>query len=114
MYMNNRDISTYSGTTVMLTVEGRLALAVDALAAAQKTRKEDRGKRRCDRAMVYLRPVISGNARRCYLTTPACGRAGAFQAASNWGSVTMAVPMVPMAMAAASLANSMAARYEAR
>ena len=36
------DISTYSGTTVMLTVEGRLTLTVDALAAAQKTRKEER------------------------------------------------------------------------
>src|ERR1035437_6864482 len=36
-----------------------------------------------------------------------------FQAVSNWGSFTVAVPMVPMAMAAASLATSMASRYDA-
>src|ERR1035441_10259411 len=32
---------------------------------------------------------------------------------SNWESVTVAVPMVPMAMAAASAASSMASRYDA-
>ncbi len=58
MHMNNSKISTYSGTTVMLTVEGRLALAVDALAAAQKTRKAERRKGLCEQAMMYLYQVV--------------------------------------------------------
>src|ERR1035437_2056399 len=36
-----------------------------------------------------------------------------FQAGSNWGSFTGAVPMVPMAMASASLANCMASQSDA-
>src|ERR1019366_1672114 len=48
-----------------------------------------------------------------YLTAPAPGCIRRFQAVSNWASLTMAVPMVPMAMAAASPANSMASRYDA-
>jgi|GEM_PF-5053024 hypothetical protein len=60
MYMNNSKVSTFSGTTVMLTVEGRLALAADALAAAQKTRKTERRKSLCEQAMMYLQPVIQG------------------------------------------------------
>jgi hypothetical protein len=58
--MNNSKVSTYFGTTVMLTVEGRLAFAVDALSAAQKTRNEERRKRLLEQAMVYLRPVAQG------------------------------------------------------
>jgi hypothetical protein len=57
-YVNNSETLTYSGTTVMLTIEGRLALAVDALAAAQKTRKEEQRKSLWRQAMMYLRPFV--------------------------------------------------------
>jgi hypothetical protein len=56
--MDKSDLSTDSGITVVLTVEGRLALAVDALAAAQKTRRKERRKCLCEQAVMYLRPVI--------------------------------------------------------
>ena len=59
--MSHSNLSTYSETTVMLTIEGRLALAADALAAAQKTDKEGRQKRLCEQAMRYLRPVVQGS-----------------------------------------------------
>jgi len=60
MFMNNRKVSPYSGTTVMLTAEGRLALAIDALAAARKCPTEARRKRLLERAIIYLRPVVQG------------------------------------------------------
>jgi hypothetical protein len=58
--MNNSDVSTHFTATVMLTDEGRLALAADALAAVQKTRKEGRRKALCEQAIKYLRPVVQG------------------------------------------------------
>jgi hypothetical protein len=58
MDMNNSKLSTYAATTVMLTVEGRIALAADALAAAGKTRNEQRKKTLCEQAMSYLRSVV--------------------------------------------------------
>ena len=48
-----------------------------------------------------------------YVSIQTLGRIRAFQASSNWGSVTVAVPMVPMATAAASVASSMPSRYDA-
>ncbi len=56
--MNNNELSTYAATRVMLTVEGRIALAADALAAAGKTRNEQRKKALCELAMRYLRSVV--------------------------------------------------------
>ena len=58
MYMDKNNISTYAGLTIMLTVEGWLALAADALAAAQKARSEERRKSLCKQAMNHLRSVI--------------------------------------------------------
>jgi hypothetical protein len=58
MYMINSNASPYSGITVMLTVEGQLALAASALAGAKKTRNEQRRKRLCEQAMNYLRSVV--------------------------------------------------------
>ncbi len=55
--MNNSKVSS-AGTIVMLTVEGRIALAADALAAAEKTRNEKRRKSLCEQAMNHLRSVI--------------------------------------------------------
>jgi hypothetical protein len=43
-----------------MTVEGRLALAADSLAAAQKTRKEEERKRLFEKVMMYLRPLAQG------------------------------------------------------
>jgi len=65
MYMNDSTISPHSrtsivfpvGTTVDMTVEGRLARAVELLAAAQKTGKEKERKRLCEKVMMYLRPL---------------------------------------------------------
>jgi hypothetical protein len=53
--MNKNDSSTYAGITVMLTVEGRIALAADALAAAGKARTEKQRKILCEQAMNHLR-----------------------------------------------------------
>ena len=53
--MSKNDISTYAGITVMVTVEGRLALAADALAAAGKARSEKLRKSLCEQAMNHLR-----------------------------------------------------------
>jgi hypothetical protein len=58
MVMNNSTV--YSGTVVMLTVEGRLALAADALAAAEKARNEPQRKRLCLNAMNHLRAIVEG------------------------------------------------------
>ena len=58
--MSKNDISTYSGTTIMLTVEGRLALAADALAAAEKARSKQGRKRLCEKAMNHLRSAAQG------------------------------------------------------
>jgi hypothetical protein len=44
----------------MLTVEGRIALAADTLAAADKTRSEEQQKRLCEKVMRYLSPVVQG------------------------------------------------------
>jgi hypothetical protein len=57
--MNNSKLSTYSATTtVTLTVEGRIALAADSLAAAGKTCNDQRRKNLCEQAIKYLRPVV--------------------------------------------------------
>jgi len=58
--MRKNDISSYSGTTIMLTVEGRLALAADALAAAEKARTKQGRKRLCEKAMNHLRSAAQG------------------------------------------------------
>jgi hypothetical protein len=55
--MNNTNRSPYSKTAIVLTHEGRLALAADALAAAQKTRNETRRQRLCEQTVAYLRPL---------------------------------------------------------
>ena len=57
MCMSKNNSSTYAGITVMLTVEGRIALAADALAAAGKARSEKRRKSLCEQAMNHLRSV---------------------------------------------------------
>ena len=56
--MNNNKLSTHAATTVMLTDAGRIALAADALAAAGRTRNEQRRKALCEQAMSYLRSVV--------------------------------------------------------
>jgi len=56
--MNQSQVSARAATTVMLTDEGRIALAVDALTAAAKARNEQRRKVLCEQAMHYLRPVV--------------------------------------------------------
>ena len=56
--MNNDKLSTHAATTVMLTDAGRIALAADALTAAEKTRNERRRKALCEQAMSYLRLVV--------------------------------------------------------
>ena len=58
--MNKNKLSTYVAT-VMLTDKGRIALAADALAAAGKTRDEERRKALCGQAMSYLRTVVQGS-----------------------------------------------------
>jgi hypothetical protein len=58
MDMNNSKLSTHAATTVVLTVEGRIALAADALASAEKTRNEQQKKALCEQAMSYLRSVV--------------------------------------------------------
>lgn len=58
MDMNNSKLSTYAATTVTLTVEGRIALAADALTTAGKMRNEQGKKTLCEQAMSYLRPVV--------------------------------------------------------
>jgi hypothetical protein len=56
--MDDKKLSIHAKTTVMLTLEGRIALAADALAAAGKTGNEQRKKALCEQAMTYLRPVV--------------------------------------------------------
>ena len=58
--MSKNDVSTYAGTTIMLTVEGWLALAADALAAAEKARSKQGRKRLCEKAMNHLRSAARG------------------------------------------------------
>jgi hypothetical protein len=58
MRMKTSDLSTYARMTVTLTVEGRLSLASDALAAAKKTRNEQRRRRLCEEAVNHLRSVV--------------------------------------------------------
>ena len=58
--MSKNDVSTYAGTTIMLTVEGRLALAADALAAAEKARTKQSRQRLCEKALNHLRSVAQG------------------------------------------------------
>jgi hypothetical protein len=58
MYMQETNVSNYAGTIGMLTVQGRLALAADALVAAAETGNEQRRKRLSERAMNYLRSVV--------------------------------------------------------
>jgi hypothetical protein len=56
---NKNRLSTPAATiTVNLTNAGRIALAVDALEAAGKTRNEQRRRALCEQAMSYLRPVV--------------------------------------------------------
>jgi hypothetical protein len=47
MYMKNSNLSTYAGTIAMLTVKGRLALADNALAGAEKTHAVKSGEGAC-------------------------------------------------------------------
>ncbi len=56
--MNHSKLSSGATTTVTLTDEGRIALAVDALAAAGKARSEQRRKALCEQAVSYLRPIV--------------------------------------------------------
>jgi hypothetical protein len=59
--MKKSNVSTYNNEAiVMLTVEGRIALAADTLAAADKTRSEEQQKRLCEKVMRYLSPVVQG------------------------------------------------------
>lgn len=58
--MNQGKVPPYAGRVVMLTVEGSLALTVDALAGADKTRDEQQRKRLREQAMNSLRPVVQG------------------------------------------------------
>ena len=53
--MMHSNVTAYTRTIVILKTEGRLALALDALAAAQKTRNEQRRKYLCGKAMGYLK-----------------------------------------------------------
>ena len=57
-YMDNIDSSCDRRITVMLTVEGRLALAFDALEAACKARSQKRRKNLCQNAINHLLSVI--------------------------------------------------------
>ena len=50
--------SIYRRAVVMLTVEGRIALAADALVAAAKTRNGKRRKTLCEQAVNHLRLVL--------------------------------------------------------
>ena len=56
--MDNSQLSTYAGTTVMLTDQGRMALAADALIAAGKSRNEKRRKALCEQAMNHLQTIL--------------------------------------------------------
>jgi hypothetical protein len=56
--MMNNKVPPYSERTVTLTVEGRLILAMEALAAAQKACQQKRQARLCEKAIMYLRPVV--------------------------------------------------------
>lgn len=69
--MTKNQLSTYAGTTVMLTDEGRIALAADALMAAGKSRNEKRRKALCDQAMSYLRTIVQDTGNRFRLANPA-------------------------------------------
>ena len=56
--MKKNPVSTYAETTVILTVEGRIALATDALASAVKARTKQRRKLLCERALNLLHCVV--------------------------------------------------------
>ena len=56
--MNNSEPSKYSGITLMLTDKGLIALAADALVAAEKSRNNERRKALCEQAMIYLRRIV--------------------------------------------------------
>lgn len=56
--MDNSQPSTYAGTTIMLTDQGRIALAADALSAAGKSRNEKRRKALCEQTMNHLRAIV--------------------------------------------------------
>jgi hypothetical protein len=58
--ITKNDVSPYAGITVMLTVEGRLALAAYALAAADKTRSAKQRKRLCGQALNHLQAIVQG------------------------------------------------------
>ena len=55
--MGKKNSSIYAGITVTLTVEGRLALASEALAAARSTCNKKRRRNLCDQAMNQLRSL---------------------------------------------------------
>jgi len=69
--MDNSKLSTYAATTVMLTDQGRIALAADALIAAGKSRNEKRRKALCEQAMSYLRSIVQDSGIHCRLANPA-------------------------------------------
>ena len=57
--MENSTGSAYSSrTTVAITVEGRIALAADALASAEKTPNQERRRGLCEQAIHHLRLVV--------------------------------------------------------
>jgi len=56
--MAHSKLASGAATTVMQTDEGWIALAVDALAAAGKPRREQRRKALCEQVVSYLRPLV--------------------------------------------------------
>ena len=58
-YMNRAECPR-AGTIVSLTSRGRIVLAAEALAAAEKTANQQRRKTLCEQAIAYLRDVVRG------------------------------------------------------
>lgn len=63
MYMPKKNRCAYGGMSITLTIEGRLALAADAVAAARMARSEKRLKRICEEAVNHLRSIIQSSRR---------------------------------------------------
>ena len=57
--MKKRTTSTHAATAVMITMEGRIALAADALAAAAKPPNTARKQGLCQCALHHLRAALS-------------------------------------------------------
>jgi hypothetical protein len=56
--MDNGQLSACGATTVMLTDQGRIALAADVLITAGKSCNEKRRRALCEQAMTYLRTIV--------------------------------------------------------